>query len=127
VAALTHLDTHVLVWLYVPELDRLSDRARTAITAGDLAASPITQLELTYLTEVGRLRVGADDVITSLRDQLGLRVDEAGFEDVVATAQQQSWTRDPFDRLIAAQSIFTGAALVTADESMRSNVPTVVW
>lgn len=126
-AALTHLDTHVLVWLYVADLDRFSERAREMINEGELAVSPMALLELTYLNEVNRLRVDADTVFAGLRDQLGVRVDETPFAAVVEGAHEQSWTRDPFDRLIAAQSISAGASLVTADEAMRANVKTVVW
>lgn len=126
-AALTHLDTHVLAWLYVPEVKRLSARARAAITGGELAVSPIALLELTYLEEAGRLRVDGSTIFASLEQQLGLRVDGTAFEDVVTTAHGQSWTRDPFDRLIAAQAIRTGAVLVTADEPMLAAVPGAVW
>lgn len=126
-APLTHLDTHILAWLYLPDLDRLSERARAAINEGELAVSPMALLELTYLNEVGRLRVSQTTILASLRDQLGLRVDESGFADVVARAHEQSWTRDPFDRLIAAHAISAGATLVSADEPMREHVHTVVW
>lgn len=59
--------------------------------------------------------------------QLGLRIDETPFGEVVARAHEQSWTRDPFDRLIAAQAIGSGASLISADESPRANVPSAVW
>jgi PIN domain nuclease of toxin-antitoxin system len=126
-ARLTHLDTHVLVWLYLGEVERFSKVARGALRDGDLAASPMALLELTYLQEVGRLRVAAEEIRSSLARQLGLRVDETPFADVIAAAHEQSWTRDPFDRLISAQAITAGASLVTADESVRAQVPGAVW
>lgn len=126
-APLIHLDTHLLVWLYLPELDRLSQRARAAINDSELSVSPMATLELTCLHEVGRLRVDAAAILSSLHDQLGLRVDESEFAAVAARAQEQSWTRDPFDRLIAAQSITAGAALLTADEAMREHLDTAIW
>lgn len=125
-ATLTHLDTHVLAWLYAAP-ERLSDDARDAVNEGELAASPMAILELTYLREVGRLRVDGPTIFSSLREQLGLRAGEASFGEVIAAAHEQSWTRDPFDRLIAAQAITERAVLVTKDEPMRVNVPGVVW
>lgn len=126
-AALTHLDTHVVVWLYIGDPTRLSAAAHRRIREDELAISPMALLELTYLQEVGRLRVDAGEVHTSLVAQLGLRLDESPFAEVVATAQDQTWTRDPSDRLISAQAVTAGAALVTADGSMLANVPGAVW
>ena len=126
-ASPTHLDTHVLVWLYIPRLDLLSPRARNALDEGDLAVSPMAVLELTYLHEVGRLSTGGSDVFNSLSDQLGLRFDDTPFQRVVDEAHTQTWTRDPFDRLIAAHALAAGASLVSADESLRDHVPRAVW
>ncbi|MGQ0742908.1 MAG: type II toxin-antitoxin system VapC family toxin [Acidimicrobiales bacterium] len=126
-AALIHLDTHVVVWLYVPRIDLLSDTARGLVETEDLMVSPIVGLELQYLAEIGRLRVGANDILQSLRAQLGLSVGVADFSAVVDAALDLSWTRDPFDRLIVAQSIAAGDRLLTADRTIRENVPNAVW
>ncbi len=122
-----HLDTHLLVWLYLLRLDPLSPRARALVADGGLAVSPIAVLELTYLKEVGRLTVDGPTIVASLQDQLGLRIDDTPFPAVVGEAHTQRWTRDPFDRLIVAQALVAGAALVTADSLMRENVPAAVW
>ena len=50
-----HLDTHVVVWLYLAEVERLPARAREAIEAEDLEISPMVLLELQSLREIGRL------------------------------------------------------------------------
>lgn len=126
-APLTHLDTHVVVWLYLPRLDLLSERATEMLRTGDLRVSPMAVLEVTYLHEIGRLRVNGASVLASLNDQLGLRLDETPFERVVAEAHPMTWTRDPFDRLIAAQANAAGAALVTRDEALRRNVGRAAW
>lgn len=126
-AALIHLDTHVLAWLYIPSVERLSRKAHEAIETGEIAISPMALLELTYLREVGRLAVDGPTVFASLRDQLGLHIDATPFADVVTRAHQQTWTRDPFDRLITAQASAAGAALVSADENIRANLADVIW
>lgn len=38
-----------------------------------------------------------------------------------------TWTRDPFDRMIAAQAIVADAPLVTADRTILANLPLAVW
>ncbi len=131
-AALIHLDTHVLAWLYAGETDRLSPPAREALrSAGPggttIAVAPMALLELTYLQEIGRLSVGGEEVLAALAPALGLRVDDAPFADVVAIAHRQSWTRDPFDRMIAAQALCSEAELLTADDSIRAHVPVARW
>jgi PIN domain nuclease of toxin-antitoxin system len=127
VATLTQLDTHVLMWLYRPQLDLLSPAAAQAIEEGDLVASPMAALELSYLHEVGRIGTDAPTVLASLERQIGLRLDDSPFGRVVAIAHDLTWTRDPFDRLIAAQALASGAQLVTSDKTIRANLPVAVW
>lgn len=124
---LTHLDTQVIVWLYIPRLDLLSARARVEIDEGDLAVSPMAVLELTYWNEVGRLAARGSDIFNSLREQVGLRVDETPFARIIDEAHAQTWTRDPFDRVIAAHALAAGASLVSADATLRGHVRRAVW
>lgn len=130
-AALIHLDSHVLVWLYAREPERLSEIARECIRAGArehaLAVSPVALLEITYLKEIGRLGAAGPEVLSSLSRSIGLHEDETPFSQVVATAHDLDWTRDPFDRLIAAQALCSGAELITADETIRANLPSARW
>jgi PIN domain nuclease of toxin-antitoxin system len=37
------------------------------------------------------------------------------------------WTRDPFDRLIAAQALVANATLVTKDTLMSKHCPAALW
>lgn len=117
----------MLVWLYLPRLDLLSRRARLAIEAGNLTVSPMAVLELTYLAQVGRLTVDGPTILASLRQRLGLVLDDTPFADVVDEAHRQGWARDPFDRIIAAQAISAAAVLLTADALMRRHVPGSLW
>jgi PIN domain nuclease of toxin-antitoxin system len=38
-----------------------------------------------------------------------------------------NWTRDPFDRLIAAQALCRGIPLLTKDESIRRRIKLAAW
>ena len=42
-------------------------------------------------------------------------------------AADLTWTRDPFDRLIAAHAIVAGAPLLTADRGILENLPLATW
>lgn len=125
---IAYLDTHVLFWLCENRLDRISESALDALNRHDLLISPIVNVELTYLHEIGRSRRVAQDIVRQLREQVGLRVCDHSFADAADTATFESWTRDPFDRMIVAHAKANGyAQLVTADEKIRANYPRSVW
>ena len=126
-APVAHLDTHVVAWLYAGDLARIPAAALHVVEIADLAISPMVGLELSYLTEIGRLTVTADAITADLGSRLGLRVDTTPFAAVAAAAAGLVWTRDPFDRLIAAQASVSADTLITADETIRANVSSTTW
>jgi PIN domain nuclease of toxin-antitoxin system len=92
-----------------------------------ITASPIVELELTYLYEVGRVSEPASAPLSALRRTLGLQIADGSVAELVQAAANLSWTRDPFDRLISAHAIVTNSPLVTADETIRKHLPLAVW
>lgn len=122
-----HLDTHVLVWLSGQQHERIPAPARRRLEHDDIAVSPMAQLELAYLFETGRITRPADDVLAALAPALQLSISSAPFAAVVSRALDLTWTRDPFDRLITAQALADGAALLTADATIRAHSPAAVW
>lgn len=62
-----------------------------------------------------------------MRQSIGLQVADASLADVAGAAADLTWTRDPFDRLIAAQAIAANAPLVTADRTILANLPLATW
>ena len=123
-----YLDTHVLAWLYQDGATRLSPRGADAIERADvLLASPIVELELTYLQEIGRITCDAATILDSLRRDLELDTCRLPFASVVGAALAQTWTRDPFDRLIVAQAAHGQKPLLTADTNLREHYPLAFW
>ena len=123
-----YLDTHVILWLYLRKGEGLSDRARELIEYEDLVLiSPMVLLELDYLHEIGRTTVGSSQVFDYLHQRLGLQICRKAFMDVVRKASQLSWTRDPFDRMITAQSAMDRNNLITKDKIIRKNYDHAVW
>ncbi len=121
------LDTHVMVWLYTGEVERFSDAARAVLEDDDLVISPIVELELTYLHEIGRLAVGGPSIASDLRERIGLAGSSQQVAAVVAASDQLSWTRDPFDRLIVGDAMAAGCRLLTKDATIREHFPLAVW
>lgn len=124
---LIHLDTHVVCWLYAGRVELLSGAARDALETGVIAASPMVGLELRYLREIGRIRHAPRRILATLHREIGLTMSELPFLAVAARAQSYSWTRDPFDRLIAAEAAVARARLVTRDDDLRRNFRPALW
>lgn len=105
------LDTHAMIWL-----DQSHPRARGLIRrAQRLYLSPATLLELQFLEEAGRIRLPkGDPQAVAVDDRWTL--DDPPAAAWFAAALDLSWTRDPFDRLIAAHARLRGWRLATADQ-----------
>lgn len=121
-----HLDTNVVVRLW-RDPAAIPNSVLRRLEAEEVAISPMVELELEYLAEVGRLATTPAEVLGGLSPALGLDVSSASFARVVEAAKSLTWTRDPFDRLIAANAITDGAALLTLDRTIRANLSRAVW
>lgn len=122
-----YVDTHVAAWLYAGILERFPPAVRDLMEENDLTVSPMVVLELRYLREIGRLTVDAPVILEYLQSAVGLTVCHLSFHRVVVEAMAQTWTRDPFDRIIAGQACAAGRRLVTKDSVMRQHCDFAVW
>ena len=125
--SLIYLDTHVVVWLYDALTDRLSKLAAEAIENNDLVISWMVELELQFLHEIGRLRVKPAEIIRHLSTQIGLRLSDVSLERIIRAAAGMDWTRDVFDRLIAAESAVMNLPLITKDRTIRTHHKLSIW
>lgn len=121
------LDTHLVVWLYGGERDRIPAAVQQRLNREQLGLSPFVQLELAYLYEVGRVRSSAQAVVEELGTRLELVVADVGAAAVCSAALGLTWTRDPFDRLLAAHATVASLPLVTKDQSIRQHLPLAWW
>lgn len=120
------LDTHVAVWLFA-EADRIPAPVRSLLDRSELYVSPMARLELAFLHGIGRVAVPESAVLGALGHDLGLEVEETGWARAAEVANHLSWTRDPFDRLIAAHAMAFGAVLCTRDSTIREHYPEAYW
>ncbi len=121
------LDTHVMVWLYQDPQGLVPPKTLRRLDADQLVLSPFVRLELQYLTEVGKVKVGAETIVDELAAKLEMVLSDPPSAHVCAVASTLSWTRDPFDRLISAQATATEMPLVTKDRVIRENLPLAWW
>ncbi len=121
------LDTHVAVWLYAGEERLVSPAAKAVLATCALWVSPMVELELQFLYERGRILVESEPILRALRQDLGLQVCELPFRDVVTRAGKETWTRDPFDRLISSQALCREWPLLTKDRTILEHCPVALW
>jgi PIN domain nuclease of toxin-antitoxin system len=117
------LDTHFVLWIALgsrrieehPWLDRYRP----------WMVSPISLLEIAFLGEIGRIEVKNPEFTELLLDDPRFVVDEVALLTLIRYAVALSWTRDPFDRLLAAHSEARRAPLVTLDTGLREHHPLI--
>jgi PIN domain nuclease of toxin-antitoxin system len=126
-AALIDADTCMVAWLYAGPPDLIPPRARRLIEDNPLLVSPMVALELEYLFETGRISEPARVVLQALGRDIGLRLCDLPFADVAGPAMRQSWTRDPFDRIIVAQAALRRTSLITKDADIRAHYDRALW
>ena len=126
-AALIDADTCMVAWLYAGRPDLIPPRARRLIEDNPVLVSPMVALELEYLFETGRISEPARVVLQALGRDIGLRLCDLPFADVAGAAMRQSWTRDPFDRIIVAQAALRRTSLITKDADIRAHYDRALW
>lgn len=122
-----YLDTHVVAWLYAGQRDLLPRFARSLIEGNDLLISPMVALELQYLFETKRAKDRAERVVDALRNEIALSYCDLPFAAVAETACRETWTRDPFDRIIVAHARIRAVPLITKDRTIRRRFDEAVW
>jgi PIN domain nuclease of toxin-antitoxin system len=124
------LDTHAVVWWWLDD-PRLPARARRMIasSANTVCVSAVSAWELATKNRVGKW----PEVETIVRDfsallrrsrfaPLAISVDDARVAGALAGPH-----RDPFDRMLAAQSKAEDAALISCDTVFRAFGVEPVW
>ncbi len=90
---------------------------------GRLRFTPIVLMELQFLHEVGRGSFTTARPIEAVAEDPRWTVDDVPLSSIVRHTMELGWTRDPFDRLIAAHTIFRGWRLATSDGTLLDNLP----
>lgn len=125
------VDAHALLW-WLGGDRRLSANAREAIEAAeDPLLGAGTLMEIAIKRSLGKLEIGEDWPQQTRRDGFGVlaiawthvtRLQELPFPEPAGKLH-----RDPFDRLLAAQALSDGIAVVTRDPALAAYGVAVVW
>jgi PIN domain nuclease of toxin-antitoxin system len=122
-----YLDTHVLVWLFSGDMDNFSPKAIDLIENRELLVSPMVLLELEYLHEIGRLNYNSNEIVSFLKESIGIKISSIPFEKIALESIKHAWTRDPFDRIIVANASYEDKELLTRDRKITQYYKKSVW
>jgi PIN domain nuclease of toxin-antitoxin system len=124
------LDTHVFLWM-ISEPAKLSARAMKMMQSeeNELAISTTSLWEIAIKVQAGKLdvSVGREYFETYMNDSGVQRILPVTPSHVYSLLKLPRVHRDPFDRMLAAQSIAEGMPLVSADPIFRKYPVELVW
>jgi PIN domain nuclease of toxin-antitoxin system len=110
------LDTHILLWC-LEESDKLPDKARDLLLSADIVfASTVNLWEIMIKQSIGRLELKIDmhDIIQVI-EQSGFSILPIKPNHAVKLVDLEEFHRDPFDRMLIAQSLVEPLHLLTCD------------
>ena len=123
------LDTHTFLW-WIDDDPRLSDRVRSIIRGADneIVFSAASAWEIAIKSQLGRaefpaelVRLVAEQVVANSFTSLSIEIRHALYLATLPLIH-----RDPFDRMLIAQSLVDDLPLLTADLTIgRYDVPTI--
>ncbi len=122
------LDTNTFLWgLSAPE--KLSLTARNVITSSErfLSVASIWEVLIKVRTGTLPLPLPAGDYLTSKISANGVSVLSIKLEHVLQIEKLQLHHRDPFDRILIAQSVEEGWPIITSDPMFKQYPIRVIW
>jgi PIN domain nuclease of toxin-antitoxin system len=124
------LDTHALLWALV-EPDKLSPRAMEIIedAQNTIVVSAACAWEIAIKFDLGRLP-GARAVVEGYPQHVRiLRAVELAINSThaIKAGTFDASYRDPFDRLLAAQSLVEGLPIISKDRAFNDLDVPVIW
>jgi PIN domain nuclease of toxin-antitoxin system len=118
------LDTHFLIWI-LSDSKRLK-RFPWLDSYQPWRVSPASLLEIQILHEVGRLELTKREFAQAVKADSRFVIDDASWVAVTLRSLELSWTRDPFDRWLAAHSLVRRTPLCTVDSDLLDHHKSIV-
>ena len=113
------LDTHALIW-FVSGDKQFSENARRAIElhANEVLVSTASIWEMAIKISLGklRLRLALDDQLLGFLEENGFDILRIEYAHAAHVASLPFAHKDPFDRVLAAQTIIERITIISHDE-----------
>jgi PIN domain nuclease of toxin-antitoxin system len=124
------LDTHTFLWFVLND-PQLSATAQTLISdpQNDIYLSPASYWEIAIKISIGKYQLPAS-YDTWMREQIATNTFEVLpilIEHTAILTNLPFHHKDPFDRLIIAQSIFENIPVISADRTFDDYPVTRLW
>ena len=124
------LDTSTFLW-WILDSPRLSSRAREFIADArhELYFSAASAWEISIKMDKGTLKLPKRPAVF-LEQQLAdnsVQVLPVDLRHALQVAGLPPHHKDPFDRMLVAQAMIEGLAIVTSDEAIAQYTPEVIW
>jgi PIN domain nuclease of toxin-antitoxin system len=117
------LDTHIFIW-WAGHPEKLSRAALSALEdeANELILSVASGWEMQIKIQLGKLRLSLPlkDLVKTQQETNNLTVSPVALKHVLALDALPFHHKDPFDRLLLAQSIEEDLTLVSADSQFSA-------
>ncbi len=124
------LDTHALIWILLSD-KRIHARHREWLLdpANKIYVSSVSAFELSTKVRIGKLPEAAGIVknFENICNDFGYIQLQVSHAHGLASGLLVGEHRDPFDRLLAAQSIVENMPIMTVDAKLRELGAEVVW
>ena len=117
------LDTHIFIW-WADQPERLSPAALSALEdeANELLLSVASVWEMQIKIQLGKLKLSLPlkELINNQQETNDLTVSPVALTHVLALDSLPFHHKDPFDRLLIAQSVEEELTIVTADSQFSA-------
>jgi len=117
------LDTHIFIW-WADQPEKLSPAALSALEdeTNELLLSVASVWEMQIKIQLGKLKLSLPlkELVKNQQETNDLMVSPVALTHVLALDALPFHHKDPFDRLLIAQSISDGLTVVTADSQFSA-------
>jgi PIN domain nuclease of toxin-antitoxin system len=124
------LDTHALLW-FISNDTKLSSKAKSIIenADNDIILSAAIVWEISIKAKIGKIRLHKelDQLIAEILKQYNFTPLAITIPHVIRVNSLPDIHRDPFDRVLVAQSISEDIPLITADPQIKKYKIKTVW
>ncbi len=125
------LDTHAFLW-WITDDSRLSARARRVLADGanQVYFSAASGWEIAIKARLGRLDIAAGDLDGFMAQQIaanGFEVLAIKLNHALRTYSLPGHHKDPFDRILIAQAMSEGLALLSGDRDLAAYKVRILW
>ncbi len=112
------LDTHILLW-WLKDDRRLSAEAVNIIEdpTNDILISAVNTWEIAIKKSLGRIQIGMNELLESIKSS-GLGILNISVNHTCQISNLPKHHKDPFDRMLIAQSIVEPMRLLTHDDTL---------